>query len=331
MSKGAETRRDNPTRQETAKSSRKGRRRCCFSEPSLETAKNEPPACITLLTDFGVSDPYVGIMKGVIASINPSARVIDLSHAVEPQDVDAAAFLLARSYSYFPAGTIHVAVVDPGVGGKRPALCVQSGGYFFVGPDNGVLSPACYDAGRPRIFLLEERKYFLENVSHTFHGRDIFAPVAAHLGAGVAIERLGRRLKTMQRIKRARPRIRIGQTLEGEVVHIDTFGNLITNIAETHLLETFGRSQLTRVIVACSGHKIEGVRATYAAVRQGTAVAVVGSYGLLEIAVRNGSAAQSLALKRGDRITVEKQARKTTRSSGRADSKGTKRRGSSKG
>jgi hypothetical protein len=162
----------------------------CASSISFHEGAAPPSGCITLLTDFGLSDSYVGVMKGVIARINPRAAVIDLCHQVGPQNIKEAAFLLESSYSYFPRGAIHVAVVDPAVGGKRRALCVAAGDFIFVGPDNGVLSLACSRAGIKEIRSLRNEAYFLEDVSRTFHGRDIFAPVAAHISCGVPLAHL---------------------------------------------------------------------------------------------------------------------------------------------
>ena len=268
-----------------------------------------PPRFISFLTDFGLTDAYVGVMKGVVASINPDARVIDICHDVAPQDVRAAAFLLASSYAYFPPGTIHVAVVDPTVGSSRAALCVQAGDYFFIGPDNGVVSTACYKAGRPRIHRLENEEYFLKNRSRTFHGRDIFAPAAAHLSAGVPIESMGQRLRSMKRIRLPRPVIRHGskrneQWVRGEIIHVDRFGNLITNIEPETLKKAFPRRKHNTLDIVCSGHTIRGVSKTYSDVLPGRALALVGSYGLIEISVRDRNAASSLGVERGEKVKI---------------------------
>lgn len=265
---------------------------------------------ITLLTDFGLSDAYVGVMKGVVASINPDARVIDLCHDIAPQDVRGAAFLLAAAYNYFPPGTIHVAVVDPTVGSARAALCVQAGDFFFIGPDNGVISTACYRAGRPKIFRLENEDYFLENPSRTFHGRDIFAPAAAHLAAGAPIESMGRRVRSMKRIQLPRPTVRRGPgrhdtCIRGEVVHVDRFGNLITNIKPDTLQKAFPRRKRSALTVVCGEHSIYGLSETYREVAPGQPLALVGSYGLIEISLRDGDAAASLGLVRGRKIKIE--------------------------
>lgn len=268
---------------------------------------------ITLLTDFGLTDTYVGVMKGVVASINPAARIIDLSHNIKPQDIREAAFLLAGSFSYFPPGTIHVVVVDPTVGSERPALCVQSGGYFFIGPDNGVTSIACYRAGRPKIFGIENEDYFLKDPSHTFHGRDIFAPAAAHLSAGIPIELMGQRMRSMKRIRQPRPKIEITKRpvqskVRGQVVHIDKFGNLITNITEKDIQEAFSGAAKEKLLVLCGEHKIKGLSSTYSNVSLGEPLALFGSYALLEVSVREGDASNILSIKRGDPVTILSQA-----------------------
>ncbi|UCD56352.1 MAG: SAM-dependent chlorinase/fluorinase [Candidatus Hydrogenedentota bacterium] len=279
--------------------------RCSASRSPEQHKYRQPANIITLLTDFGVADTYVGVMKGVIAGINPEARIIDLSHGIAPQDVRGAALLLAGSFLYFPPGTIHVAVVDPTVGSDRPALCVQAGRYFFIGPDNGVISIACFRAGHPRIFLLENEEYFLENRSRTFHGRDIFAPVAAHLSSGVAVESLGSRIRSMERIRLPTPVTERGPRLIGEIVYVDRFGNLITNIEEDSVPRVFSRADRADLIIACAGHRVRGLSETYSSAAPGVTVALFGSYGLMEIAVRDGNASSLLGLKRGDRVTVE--------------------------
>jgi len=260
---------------------------------------------ITLLTDFGMRDTYVGVMKGVIASINPDARVIDLCHDVSPQDVREAAFLLSGSFDYFPPGTIHIAVVDPTVGSDRPAVCVQSGDYFFVGPDNGVLSIACYRAGRPKIFLLENENYFLENRSWTFHGRDVFAPMAAHLSAGVPIESFGRLARSIKRIRLPRSHTVAGKRITGRIVYADRFGNLVTNIEQGAIQQAFPQAELNQLAIMCSNRRIEGLSQTYIDVPSGEALALIGSYNFMEIAVRNGNAMLALGVGLNDRIIIE--------------------------
>lgn len=274
------------------------------SPPSDDENIVEPAKVITLLTDFGVTDTYVGVMKGVIAGINAEARIIDLCHELAPQDVFEAAFLLAGSFRYFPPGTIHVAVIDPTVGSGRRALCVQSGRYFFMGPDNGVLSIACYRSGRPKIFLLENERYFLEEQSRTFHGRDMFAPAAAHLAAGAPVESMGTRLRSMKRIRLPSPSIMRGKGVRGRIVYVDRFGNLITNIDEDCIRRALPRTGTRGLVVTCAARRIRGLSECYSDAPPGVAVALFGSYALMEIAIRNGDASSVLGLERGDEVTV---------------------------
>jgi S-adenosylmethionine hydrolase len=289
-------------------SSKRGRR--AGLESPLPTASSvestrQPFRCITLLTDFGLLDAYVGVMKGVVASISPSTTVIDLCHNIEAQDVRAAAFLLASSFAYFPPGTIHVVVVDPTVGSKRRALCVQSGPYFFIGPDNGALSLASYRAGRPKIYALENREYFLETQSRTFHGRDIFAPVAAHLSKGVPIDSFGPKVRSMKRMRFPVPVTLRGPSLKGEVVLVDRFGNLITNIDQSAISKVFPQLDKHRLTIICNEHRIFGLSETYSDVASGVACALFGSYNFMEIAVREGNASATLGIKRGEKVMIE--------------------------
>lgn len=260
---------------------------------------------ITLLTDFGTRDTYVGVMKGVIAGINPAARVIDLCHDISPQNVREAAFLLLGSFDYFPPGTIHIAVIDPAVGSDRLALCVRSGDYFFIGPDNGVLSMACYRAGRPKIFRLENKDYFLKNQSSTFHGRDIFAPAGAYLSAGLPIESLGPPTRSIKRIRLPRTHRIAGKRITGRIVHADNFGNLITNIRKKTIRDVFPRAHPGKLTITCSDHQIVGLNRTYSDASSGAPLALIGSYDLMEIAVRDGNAMLTLGATLDDRITIE--------------------------
>jgi S-adenosylmethionine hydrolase len=254
---------------------------------------------ITLTTDFGTSDWFVGTMKGVIASIAPQCMVVDLTHDLPPGNIRGGAFALAASHRFFPKGTIHVAVIDPGVGSRRRAIAVQTANGVFVGPDNGVLSWALAKEKPRAIHALENEAYFLQPVSQTFHGRDIFAPVAAHLSRGVPIQKLGPALKEFVRLDWPEPRVRRGG-LEGEVVYIDRFGNAITNL-EGRLLEGSGRA-------SCEVHAKRRwncpLKTFYQAVPPKRPVALVGSSGFLEIAVNGGSAERVLGLRIGTRVVL---------------------------
>jgi S-adenosylmethionine hydrolase len=244
---------------------------------------------ITLLTDFGTRDAFVGIMKGVILGITSEVSLVDLSHDIPPQDILTGALILRSAAPFFPPGSIHVAVVDPGVGSRRQAIVVETREALFVGPDNGLLSLAIPPEAAVRIVHLTNATYFLPHLSSTFHGRDIFAPVAAHLSRGVAPEILGPTIPSMERL--SLPVVERTETqLVGNVVAIDHFGNLITNISEADLLP-FPRETLW---VSIGPVQIQGVVATYATVPLGAPAALINSWGMLEIAVRNGSAAQQL-------------------------------------
>jgi S-adenosylmethionine hydrolase len=254
---------------------------------------------ITLTTDFGTSDWFVGTMKGVIARIAPRCTVVDLTHDLPPGNIRGGAFALAASHRFFPKGTIHVAVVDPGVGSRRRAIAVQTANGAFVGPDNGVLSWALAKEKIRAIHALENEAYFLQPVSQTFHGRDIFAPVAAHLSRGVPIQKFGPALKEFVRLDWPESRARRGG-LEGEVVYIDRFGNAITNL-EDRLLESSGRA-------SCEVHGKRRwncpLKTFYQAVPPKRPIAIVGSSGFLEIAVNGGSAEKVLGVRVGTRVVI---------------------------
>ena len=240
---------------------------------------------ITLLTDFGTADGYVGEMKGVLLTGAPDASLVDITHEIPAQDVEAARLALARVWRRFPPGTVHLVVVDPGVGTDRAALAVASDERFLVGPDNGVLSPALLIAGS-RVVALESPS----NASATFHGRDVFAPAAARLASGVAIETLGLPA-TQPRIRRTPEPRRTGDgALLGEVISIDRFGNAITNLV------ALGTGTVEAAGVALP------LRRTYGEVPVGAPVAIVGSSGLIELAVRDGNAARVLQLTRGSAV-----------------------------
>jgi hypothetical protein len=254
---------------------------------------------ITLLTDFGARDAFVGVMKGVILGIHPSVSLIDLSHEVPPQDIVAGALLLRSAVPYFPQGAIHLAVVDPGVGSSRRALLVETRQAVFVGPDNGLLSLAAPEEEVTRIVHLTNEQYFLPRCSHTFHGRDVFAPVAAHVARGVAIDQLGPLTPTMERL--LLPQVeRREDSLAGCVIYIDHFGNAITNITEADV-RLFSRDTL---LVSIENVRIRGVAISYAGVEIGSPAALINSWGMLEIAVRNGSAARLLGMHLGQRIEL---------------------------
>ena len=254
---------------------------------------------ITLTTDFGLQDPFVGIMKGVIAGINSGVEVVDLTHGIPAQDVMAGALTLRHSIRYFPRGTIHVAVVDPGVGSARRPVLIECDGSYLIGPDNGLLSLTIADKKPGVIVHLANPAYHLQPISSTFHGRDIFAPVAGHLSLGVPVTAFGPSLETFDRLDLPRA-VRSANELVGEIVYIDSFGNLFTNIEE-HDLTGLAREQISITLGAI---RILGLVSNYSAANAGNFVAVVNSWGLLEIAVRHGNARQSSGAMIGDKVKV---------------------------
>lgn len=253
------------------------------------------------MTDFGLTDPYVGVMKGVILNIAPDAALVDLSHAIPAQDARRAAFLLSTAIDYFPAGTVHLVVVDPGVGGERRPIAVKTHREYYVAPDNGVLSMALARRAAEIMVHLTNADYWLPEVSATFHGRDIFAPVAAHLARGVPITDLGMPIHQIVRLPEACPTHQPDGSIVGQVQHIDHFGNCITNVPSDML------SFDTPLIIRVAGQSIQGIAPTYAAAEPGAVLSLVGSSGFLEIAVRNGNAAEQLRISVGDPVLIEPQ------------------------
>jgi S-adenosyl-L-methionine hydrolase (adenosine-forming) len=254
---------------------------------------------ITLTTDFGHRDPFVGIMKGVIARINPKAQVIDLTHGIPPQDVMAAALALRHSVAYFPRDSIHVVVVDPGVGGPRRPLLIESAGNYFIGPDNGVLSLAAAAAESVQVIELSNPDYRLKPTSATFHGRDIFAPAAAHLSLGVAPAAFGGELASFTRLRM--PKVTQSQNrLEGEVVYVDGYGNLFTNIDEHDLTGL----PLGKLVIGVGARVIRGLAPSYDSVKTNELAALVNSWGMLEIAAYKGNAQENCGVKVGDKVIL---------------------------
>jgi len=261
-------------------------------------------APIALLTDFGYHDHYVGVMKGVIATIAPSARLFDITHGIPPQSVMAGAIALRQSWRFFPKRTVFVAVVDPGVGSARKPIAIDTqAGARFVGPDNGVLSLAANDAGMLRIVELRASKYRLKDVSATFHGRDIFAPAAAWLSIGTRITSLGPTLREIAHLSIA-PATRRGKGLEGKVIYVDGFGNLVTNI-DRPALDAFAASfRAVQLLVRIDTGATMEILQAYADAPTGAPLALLGSFALLEIAIRDGSAASHFGLGEGASVTV---------------------------
>jgi S-adenosylmethionine hydrolase len=260
---------------------------------------------ITFTSDFGHEDWFVGVVHGVLYGICPKARIVDITHAIEPGDIERAAFTLEASSPDFPAGTVHLAVVDPGVGTGRRALAVKARDQLFVGPDNGILEWALADPDARSHGLMEER-YFRHPVSRTFHGRDVFAPVAAHLACGVPIESFGPLIADPVRLPRAAT-VHADGNLTGQIMFIDRFGNALTNITAEKLLRTFPGVPESSLAVTIGSKRILGIARSYGDARLGTLVALVGSSGRLEIAQVGGHAATRFGFGEGDRVWVRKE------------------------
>jgi S-adenosylmethionine hydrolase len=263
-------------------------------------AEKDSPAIITLTTDFGLGSRYIGAMKGVVLSINPRAQIIDLSHSVPARDIRAGAIVLAETAPWFPPGTIHVAVVDPGVGSNRRIVYAQIGGQQFVAPDNGLLSRLAMIERPSKIVSVEEPRHWMPEVSRTFHGRDIMAPVAARLSAGLSPDELGRPLKQLVEISWAEVQ-QVPNRIEGEVIEVDSFGNLITNITRAML---DGVPSSDCLIISCEEHETQGIFSTFSDQPPMTLIAHVGSTGRLELAIVDENASAMLGVKVGAPVRV---------------------------
>ena len=249
---------------------------------------------IAMLTDFGTRDYYVGAMKGVILNIDPRAVIVDLTHEIEPQNINAAAFILRACYRDFPAGTVFLCVVDPGVGSDRRRIIVESNGYFFVGPDNGLFSFVLNSESA--VCSIENDRFFHKPVSKTFHGRDIFAPVAAHLSNGVARGEFGPRINNPARLPNVDLRQIGDDEFEATIIHIDRFGNLISSIPAEFAARPFELVIGNTRVTEC--HK------TYAEAEPYKPFAIAGSAGFIEISVNSGSAAKLLGATVGSTVTI---------------------------
>jgi S-adenosyl-L-methionine hydrolase (adenosine-forming) len=260
---------------------------------------------ITLMTDFGLKDGNVGVMKGVIWGICPTAQISDLSHMIPAQNIREAAFIFARSVPYFSKDSIHMVVVDPGVGTQRRPMAAKIGDWFYVGPDNGtvtgLLERAEQEGWQTTFVELKDKKYWLQTISYVFHGRDIFSPVAAHLANGVALTDLGPSFDNPVRLELAKP-LQMDDGWRGEVTHIDHFGNISTNIRLEHLEKAM--EQKENILVRVNEHVIHGMVNTFGERPVGELIALIGSTGNLGIAVVNGNAQQRLGTKVGDTVEV---------------------------
>ncbi len=271
---------------------------------------------ITLTTDFGISDHFVGIMKGVMLGINPSVRFVDISHQIEPQNIFQAYYIIKFSYKYFPSGTIHLCVVDPGVGSARRPILAASKDFYFIGPDNGIFSfifrserspfpSPSQGEGRVRVFELTEKKFFLPAISQTFHGRDIFASAAAHLSTGVNPSEFGKPVNDPVILNVPEPVIVPTQSvgtrneIQGEVVYIDRFGNLITNIPAGILYPLKEQIQ-----IKIKSKTISSLCKSYSEAEDLKPSSILDSWGLLEIFVKNKDAGRELGIKKGEKVII---------------------------
>ena len=258
---------------------------------------------VTLLTDFGSRDHYVAAVKGVLLSINPSLTIVDVTHEISPQNISEASFILASACTHFPEGTLHLAVVDPGVGGKRQGLAAATERYLFVGPDNGLFDWVFAVDPPHQVVVLENPEYQLPQVSATFHGRDIFAPAAGHLSLGLPLEKLGPASQYRMHLP-GRLILKDQDKLQGEIIHVDRFGNLISNIEVPHA-ET--ERQLQDLQVSLATEQVLTGPATYEDAPPSSPFALIGSSGLLEVSVRNGSAHKVTGCGVGTPVLVRQQ------------------------
>jgi len=260
-----------------------------------------PTKIITLTTDFGLKDPYAAEMKAVILSISPKAKIVDITHCVEKFNTRMGAYTLAAACPYFPKSTIHMAVIDPGVGTKRKAILIQTKNGYFIGPDNGVLALAAKGQGIRHIYRIENPKFMLPEVSNTFHGRDVFAPVAAHLANGISPSEFGPEIRKIVTPKFAKI-TKTKTTLTGEVIHIDGFGNIITNLRQKDL-ESMNIKVMVNLKLKSIGIKLKLCKA-YGEVGAQKPLAILGSHNFLEISITQGNAAENFQTRVGDKVTL---------------------------
>lgn len=259
---------------------------------------------ITLTTDYGVRDSFTASIKGVILKVNPQAQFVDISHEIAPQDIWEAAFTLRSAHSYFPKGTIHLAVVDPGVGGGRRPIIVVTESYYFVGPDNGLFSLVYQDAERIRVHHITSTHYFQPSPGPTFHGRDIFAPVVGWLSKGIPSGNFGDEITDYMKLNVPMPK-KTQNGIDGHVVHIDRFGNVITNITFKEVRALLPEGEGTVAVTVTVGTKeIKGLKRFYAEATPGEAGAIINSSGFLELFVYKQNARTALSVKRGDAVRL---------------------------
>jgi S-adenosyl-L-methionine hydrolase (adenosine-forming) len=252
---------------------------------------------LTLTTDFGLTDHFVGVMKGVILSICPQAQIVDISHEVTPFAIAEGAYLIAQAYPYFPKNTVHIVVVDPGVGTARRPILVEAAGQYFVAPDNGVLE-MIYSCEKHQVRAITDGRIFLQHVSQTFHGRDIFAPAGAHLAAGITPAKMGKKIMDYARSPFATARPAGRNRWCGCVLHIDRFGNLVTNLPASDFPD------LRRFVIKIGGKRVTRCAKTYAEGRPGELFVITASTGYLEISVNQGSAAELVVCQPGNSVEI---------------------------
>jgi S-adenosyl-L-methionine hydrolase (adenosine-forming) len=262
-------------------------------------ARSTRSRIITLITDFGIADHFAGVMKGVILNIAPRASLIDITHDIPPFEITEGAFTLAESYRYFPKGTVHIGIVDPGVGTARRPILVEAAGQFFIGPDNGLFT-MIYDREPHQVRAITNQSFFLPDVSRTFHGRDIFAPCAAHLAAGVVPSKFGKRIHDYTQLGLLKPRQMARRIWSGIVLKADRFGNLITNLH----IDTLPDIQTRPFELLVGIRSIPGLAATFGDCARGEIANIVGSSGYLEVAVNQGSAARVLGCGPGTPVEI---------------------------
>jgi hypothetical protein len=258
---------------------------------------------VTLTTDFGNKDSFAASMKGVILKINQQAQIVDVTHEIGPQDIWEAAFTLKTAYQHFPKGTVHLAVVDPGVGSGRRPIIVVTESYYFVGPDNGIFSLIFREAERLRVHHITASHYFLENAGPTFHGRDIFAPVASWLAKGIPSGNFGDVIEDYVKLNVPVPKIS-ANTIEGHVIHVDRFGNVVTNITYQDIQSLAAEGTEMKPAVTIAGKEIKGLKKFYAEAAPGEPAAIINSSGHLEIFLFKQNARTGLSLKRGETVRL---------------------------
>jgi len=263
---------------------------------------------ITLLSDFGTDDAYVGIMKGVILKVNPAVTIVDITHAIAPQDLVQAAFTVDDYYKYFPEKTVHIIVVDPGVGSDRAIVAMETEKHIFLAPDNGVLTRLMDGAVVGRVVRVNNKRHFQEPVSKTFHGRDIFAPVGAHLSKTLRLNDVGEPIDpgVLVRLSLPRPYLTEEGTVAGAIVSIDRFGNLITNIDWRYLKERFATATMPSLKILIGNRIVKGLSPSYDSSTPNEPLAIIGSRGYVEISVNLGSACAYFGSDKGDRVEIIK-------------------------